>query len=361
MNDVHRWRVPGRVNLIGEHLDYNGGAALPMAIDRALVLKVRGRTDGQVNCWSEGQHVSFSATATPGTVDGWAAYVAGAVWALGTAGVEVAGADIVLESDLPTGAGLSSSAALTCAVATSLADLAGASLAKTTLAQLGARAENDFVGAPTGLMDQYTVMLAEAGHLLALDFASTPPAYESIPATWATDNLVIAVIDTAVKHSLASGEYAVRRAECERAAAAAGVPLLAQISLDQLLALPGELQPRARHVLTETARVKASITALGRRDWTAFGQMLTASHESLRDDFEVSCPEADAAADAALEAGALGARMTGGGFGGSVICLIAPEKVEGLRGRVEAIFAARGWAQPQVFTVSPSAGAARAD
>jgi len=359
VDDVRRWRVPGRVNLIGEHLDYNGGLALPIAIDRSLLAKVRRREDGLINVWSGGQHVSFPVDAAPGSVDGWAAYVAGSVWGLRSFDVPVAGADIVLETTLPVGAGLSSSAALTCAVAIALADLADANLTREVLAQIGAKAENDFVGAPTGLMDQYTVMLAKAGHALHLDFSTTPPTHRPISVDWTADSLVLAVIDTNVKHSLASGEYAVRRAECEAAAAEAGLEKLAQIGLDELLALPDELRPRARHVLTETARVKASITALARRDWTAFGTMLTASHESLRDDFAVSCPELDVAVEIALEAGALGARMTGGGFGGSVICLIAPQKVDGLRTQVEAAFAARSWSRPNVFTVRPCDGASQ--
>lgn len=359
MDDVRRWRVPGRVNLVGEHLDYNGGAVLPIAIDRALLVKARERDDGIVNVWSRGERASFGVDSGPGSVDGWSAYVAGTVWALKSAGVPVTGADLVLETTLPVGAGLSASAALTCGVALALDDLAGSGLDRPTIADIAARAENDFVGAPTGLMDQYAVLLAEAGHALHLDFSATPPATAAVPVTWADDGLTLAVIDTGVSHELAAGEYAERRRECEAAAAELGLDHLAAIGLDGLLSLDDALKPRARHVLTETARVRAAVTALGRRDWTAFGTMLTASHESLRDDFEVSCPELDAVVEIALESGALGARMTGAGFGGSVIALIPPERVDGLRAAVEAAYAARSWPLPHVFTVAASAGAAR--
>lgn len=359
MDDVRRWRVPGRVNLVGEHLDYNGGAVLPIAIDRALLVKARGRDDGIVNVWSRGERAAFGVDAAPGAVDGWAAYVAGTVWALQSAGVAVSGADLVLETTLPVGAGLSASAALTCGVALALDDLAGSGLDRPAIAGIAARAENEFVGVPTGLMDQYAVLLAEAGHALHLDFATAPPATSSVPVTWGQDGLTLAVVDTGVSHALAAGEYAVRRHECEAAAAELGLDRLAAIGLDGLLRLDDTLKPRARHVLTETARVRAAVTALGRRDWTAFGTMLTASHESLRDDFEVSCPELDTAVEVALESGALGARMTGAGFGGCIIALIPPERIDGLRAAVEAAYAARTWPLPHVFTVAPSPGAAQ--
>ncbi len=361
MDGVRQWRVPGRVNLIGEHLDYNGGAVLPIAIDHSLLLKARSRADGIVNVWSRGDRSTFPVDASPGSVEGWAAYVAGAVWASRAAGIAVTGADLVLETSLPVGAGLSSSAALTCGVALALDDLAGAGLDRRALADVAAAAENGFVGAPTGLMDQYAVLLAEPGHALHVDFATSPPATASVPVTWGEDGLTLAVIDTGVRHAMAGGEYGARRAECAAAAEALGLDRLAAIGLDGLLGLDDALKPRARHVLTETARVRAAITALRRRDWTAFGAMLSASHESLRDDYAVSCEELDTAVDVALSSGALGARMTGGGFGGSAIALLPPESVDGLRVRVEAAFAARGWAPPRVFTVRPSPAACLED
>lgn len=360
MDDVRRWRVPGRVNLIGEHLDHNGGSALPIAIDREVLVKARGRTDGVVNVWSRGERASFTAEVSPGDESGWSAYPAGVVWALREAGVAVTGADLVVESTLPVGAGLSSSAALTCGIALALDDLAGTDLPREEVARIARRAENDFVGTPTGLMDQFAVLFAQQGHAAHLDFGVDPPKVEPVPVDWTADGLVLAVIDTGVHHELAGGEYAERRRECAEAATAAGVDHLAAIGLDGLLSLTDEtLKARARHVLTETTRVRGAVTALRRRDWAAFGAMLTSSHESLRDDFAVSCEELDLVVDAALTSGALGARMTGGGFGGSAIALLAPEQVDALRARVEAAFAARSWAAPHVFTVRPSPAAAR--
>lgn len=360
VDDVRRWRVPGRVNLIGEHLDHNGGAVLPVAIDRSLLIKARGRTDGMVNVWSRGERASFPADVSPGAVTDWSAYVAGAVWALRAAGGRVTGADLVLESDLPVGAGLSASAALTCGVVLALDDLAGIDRPREETARIAQSAENDFVGVPTGLMDQYAVLLAQGGHALRVDFGSAPPAVEHVPVDWTEAGLVLAVIDTGAKHQLAAGEYAERRRECAEAVEAAGVESLAAIGLDGLLSLTDEtLKARARHVLTETTRVRGAVTALRRRDWTAFGGMLTSSHESLRDDFAVSCEELDVAVDAALASDALGARMTGAGFGGSAIALLPAENVDALRARVEAAYAARSWPAPTVFTVRPSPGAAR--
>jgi galactokinase len=362
VDDVRRWRVPGRVNLIGEHLDHNGGAALPIAIDRSLLVKARLRTDGLVNVWSRGERASFPAGTAPGDVSDWSAYAAGVVWALRDAGVAVGGADLVLESTLPVGAGLSSSAALTCGVALALDDLVGAGHSREELARIAQRAENDYVGTPTGLMDQYAVLFAQQGHAVHLDFGADPPTADPVPADWFDDGLVLAVINTGVHHELATGEYAERRSECAAIAEQLGLESLATIGLDGLLSLTDETaKARARHVLTESTRVRGAATALRRRDWTAFGAMLTSSHESLRDDFAVSCEELDVAVDAALASEALGARMTGGGFGGSAIALLAPEKVDRLRARVEAAFAARTWAAPDVFTVRPSPAAARVD
>ncbi|WP_313406049.1 galactokinase [Aeromicrobium sp.] len=360
MDDVRRWRVPGRVNLIGEHLDHNGGAVLPIAIDRSLLVKARGRTDGIVNVWSRGERASFPVDVSPDDVTDWSAYVAGAVWALRAAGGDVTGADLVLESDLPVGAGLSSSAALTCGVVLALDDLAGIDRPREETARIAQAAENDFVGTPTGLMDQYAVLLAQEGHAVRVDFSAPEPSVEHVPVDWADAGLVLAVIDTGAHHQLAAGEYAERRRECAEVATALGLESLASIGLDGLLSLQDEtLKARARHVLTETTRVRGAVTSLRRRDWAQFGAMLTSSHESLRDDFAVSCEELDVAVDAALASGALGARMTGAGFGGSAIALIAPDKVDALRARLEAAHAARSWPDPEVFTVRPSPGAAR--
>jgi galactokinase len=361
VTDVHQWDVPGRVNLIGEHLDYNGGPVLPLAIDRSLTLKARSREDGIVNVWSDAPgtgKASFATSVRPGEVQGWAAYAAGTIWALAEAGHPVPGADLVIESRLPSGAGLSSSAALTCGIAAALDRIQGLGLDRTELALIGQRAESGFVGAPVGLMDQLAVLEGRAGHAVLIDTAATPPTTQLVPVTWEEDGLVLAVITTGAHHALADGEYAARREECERAAAELGLDHLARAGLDATVLLTDEtLKARTRHVLTETARVKAAISAISRRAWPQLGTILTASHASLRDDFQVSCPELDVAVEAALEAGALGARMTGGGFGGSAIALVAPHQVQAVRERVEARYAAQDWARPETFVVHAADGA----
>lgn len=361
MTDVRRWDVPGRVNLIGEHLDYNGGPVLPMAIDRSVTVKARGRDDGTVNVWSDlpgASKASFATSVQPGEIDGWATYAAGTIWSLAQRGHPIPGADLVIESRLPSGAGLSSSAAITCGIASALNDLFRLGLDRTAIALVAQHAEAGFAGAPVGLMDQLAVLEGTAGHAVWIDTATTPHPTKPVALGWEADGLVLVVIATGAHHELADGEYAARREECERAAAELGIDWLASAGLDATVRLEDEtLKARTRHVLTETARVRGAVNAISRRAWPQLGTILTASHASLRDDFQVSCPELDVAVEAALEAGALGARMTGGGFGGSVIALAAPEQVQGLRDRVEARYAAHQWARPEVFVVHAADGA----
>jgi galactokinase len=362
VSDVRRWNVPGRVNLIGEHLDYNGGPVLPMAIDRSLTLKARSRDDGTVNVWSGGpdgpRKATFSTTVQPGDVTGWAQYAAGTVWSLAEAGHRFTGADLVVESTIPSGAGLSSSAALTCGIAAAVDDLFGLGLDRTALALVAQHAESGYVGAPVGLMDQMAVLEGRAGHAVLLDTSVTPHAARAVPVTWEDDGLVLVVINTRAHHALADGEYAARREECERAAEELGLEWLAAAGPDAVLRLTDDtLKARARHVFTETARVRGAVNALTQRAWAQLGTIFTASHASLRDDFAVSCPELDVAVEASLEAGALGARMTGGGFGGSAIALAPSDAVAGLREKVEARYAARDWKRPEVFVVHAADGA----
>lgn len=361
MTDVRRWTVPGRVNLIGEHLDYNGGPVLPMAIDRSLTIKVRPRDDGIVNVWTdraESEKASFPTTVQPGEISGWAGYAAGTVWSLVRAGHTFPGADLVVESQLPSGAGLSSSAALTCGIASALDNLFGFGLGRTPLALIAQHAESGYVGAPVGIMDQLAVLYGEAGHAVLIDTAAAPPTTRTVPIGWEDDGLILLVIATGAHHSLADGEYAARRDECERAAAELGLEWLAKAGPDATVKLTDEtLKARTRHVLTETARVRAAVNAVKRRAWLQLGTIFTASHESLRDDFQVSCPELDVAVEAALEAGALGARMTGGGFGGSVIALVPLDRVAIVRERVEARYEAHGWRRPECFVVHAADGA----
>ncbi|MEO6603991.1 MAG: galactokinase [Aeromicrobium sp.] len=361
MTDVRQWNVPGRVNLIGEHLDYNGGPVLPMAIDRSLTIKVRRRDDDTVNVWTDrpgATKVSFPVLVQPGDVDGWAAYAAGTVWSLLEAGHSFGGVDVVVESDLPSGAGLSSSAALTCGIAAAIDELFELGIDRTELALIAQRAESGYVGAPVGIMDQLAVLYGEVDHAILIDTAAAPPTTRPVPLGWDDAGLVLLVIATGAHHSLADGEYAARREECDRAAAELGLEHLSQAGLDATVTLTDEvLKARTRHVLTETARVRAAVSALNRSAWPQLGAIFTASHESLRDDFEVSCPELDIAVEAAIEAGALGARMTGGGFGGSAIALVPADLATAVRERVEARYAAHSWAAPETFVVHAAGGA----
>ena len=360
------WRAPGRVNLIGEHTDYNDGFALPFALAAGVTVAAGGNPAGQLALASRQQPERVSvpvAGLAPGRAGGWAAYPAGVAWALRSAGYPVSGANLAVDADLPPGAGLSSSAALECAVALALAGLAGLDISRPALAALARRAENDFAGAPTGVMDQLAVLLCEAGHALLLDCRSGETA--AVPLDAAAAGAVLLVIDTRARHSLTGGGYGDRRAECAAAAAALGVGSLRDLDGDGEAAARVErladpvLRRRARHVLTENRRVLAAARLLRRGQVAGVGELLSQSHASLRDDFEVSWPEADAAVAAACAAGALGARMTGGGFGGSVIALAPAGRAGPAGAAVTGEFARRGWPAPEITRVSPGPGAHR--
>lgn len=333
--------APGRVNLIGEHLDYNGGQSLPIALSCRTYAAVAPRTDRRLVLESlqSPERVELDVDDLDDPVEDWAAYVAGVVWALGLGGT---GYDIVVDGQVPTGAGLSSSAALECAVAVGVCAAAGVTRSRAELVQGCVRAENEYVGAPTGAMDQTVAMFGQAGRALLIDFA----AHRSRLVPWEPPGELV-VIDTRAAHALVGGEYAERRRTCEAAAAELGVPRLAAADPQSV---EGLLDPvarrRARHVVTETARVAAAVGALEAGAWERFGSLMTESHQSLRDDYEVSCRELDLAVEAALEAGALGARMTGGGFGGSAIALVPPGVAGAVRDAVTTAFAAAGLAPP---------------
>jgi galactokinase len=357
------WRAPGRVNLIGEHTDYNDGFALPFAIGAGICVAAAARDDGMLALTSRQQGEQVVAvpvrSLAPGQPGGWAAYPAGMAWALMSAAHRVGGASLAIDADLAAGAGLSSSAALVCAAGLALADLYQLAVPRAELAALGRRAENDFVGAPTGLMDQLAVLLCQAGHALLLDCRAATGS--AVPLDTVAAGLDLLVIDTRARHELTDGGYSARRQACENAARAIGVRALRDVTDASALSQLGDplLLRRARHVVTENRRVldTADLLRAGRLD--GIGPLLTASHSSLRDDFEVSWSEADAAVEAALQAGALGARMTGGGFGGSVIALVPAGATADVTAAVAARFARRGWRSPVIEPAVPSPAACR--
>ncbi|WP_405540614.1 galactokinase [Streptomyces sp. NBC_00075] len=364
------WAAPGRVNLIGEHTDYNDGFVMPFALPHTALAAVSRRTDGVLRLHSsdiEGGVVELRVgDLTPESDRNWTAYPSGVVWALKDAGHTAVsgGADIHLTSTVPTGAGLSSSAALEVVVALALNDLYELGLQGWQLARLCQRAENVYVGAPTGIMDQTASACCTAGHALFLDTRDL--SQDQIPFDLAAEGMTLLVVDTQVKHSHSEGEYGKRRAGCERGAELLGVDALRDVpyeDLDAALARLGdeeEVRRLVRHVVTEDHRVERVVALLkSGGDTRAIGPILTEGHASLRDDFQVSCPELDLVVESAVESGALGARMTGGGFGGSAIVLVEAEDADRVGKAVEEAFGAAGYTAPRVFAAVPSAGARR--
>jgi galactokinase len=362
------WAAPGRLNLIGEHTDYNDGLALPFGIEQRALCAVRRRSDDRLRLISReaGRRELSLALSGPNQVQGWAAYVAGVAWALAEDGATPTGLDVLIESDVPVGAGLSSSAAIECASVVAMAELWGHPRGPVALARLAQRAEVEVAGMPCGLMDQLSSMCAREGHTLAVDFQSL--SVEHVPLDLASAGLALLVIETRAPHALVEGAYAERRRACTEAARLLHVGSLREARLEALPRLEETpiLQRRARHVLTEIARVQASLGLLRAalepgqaRRLAELGPLLRASHASLRDDFEVTVPHLDVAAEEAERAGALGARMVGGGFGGSVLALVASQDVEHVTHAVTHAYAARGWQAPRFFDARPGGGAAR--
>jgi galactokinase len=356
------WAAPGRVNLIGEHTDYNDGYVLPLAIDRVARVAAARRPDTRLRVWSTREPDPVECDlADAAAVRGWAGYLTGVAWALGVD----RGADLLVDSDVPVGAGLSSSAAVECATALALAELFGLADDRTGLARACQRAENEVVGAPTGIMDQMASLHGRAGSALFLDCRTL--VVEPVPLDLSAAGVALLVVDTRAAHDLAGGGagggadggYAERREACRQAAAALGVPALRDATPEQVEGLPEPLRRRARHVVTENVRVLAVVDALRAGRWESVGRLLAASHTSLRDDFEVSVAELDTAATAVTEAGALGARLTGGGFGGSIVALLPADRVDTAAAGVRDAFADRGWPLPQSFPVAPADGARR--
>jgi galactokinase len=365
------WSAPGRVNLIGEHTDYNDGFVLPFAIDRRTLVALGTRDDGMLRVAStfsdevvELAVADLAAAQADGSLRGWTAYPLGVAWALGQFGADlsaVSGADLLFDSNLPVGAGLSSSAAIESAMALALNEVWQLGLPRETLALVGQRAENDVVGAPTGIMDQSASLLGRQDAAVFLDCRSLESRV--VPLGLAAAGLTIAVINTGVMHAHSIGGYGERRASCEAGARALGVVSLRNVTVDELDAARATLDDvtfrRVRHVVTENQRVLDTVRLLETEGAAAIGPLLDASHRSLRDDFEVSVPELDLAVETALENGALGARMTGGGFGGSAIALVPIDSVSRLQVAVDGAFAEHGLGAPETFVVRPSDGAMR--
>ncbi|MGW3766376.1 galactokinase [Actinomadura verrucosospora] len=360
------WRAPGRVNLIGEHTDYNDGFVLPFALPHGVSVAAARRDDGVVEVRSLQAAATVTAPVDGGTVAAenwpadreWAAYPVGVARVLREHGT--GGASLLIDSDLPQGAGLSSSAALECATALALCDLHGVEIDRPALARLAQRAENEQVGMPCGLMDQSASLLCTPGRALMLDCRSGLSS--QVPFDPAASGMVLLVVDTRASHALTGGDYGRRRAECEEAASLLGVEALRDVK-DLAAALAALRDPvlrrRVQHVVTENHRVEAAVGLLRADALPELGAMLNASHLSLRDQFEVSWPEADAAVDAAVRAGARGGRMVGGGFGGSAIVLTPAARAQKVRDAITAAYADRGWTAPEFLEAPPSEGAHR--
>jgi galactokinase len=359
------WQAPGRVNLIGEHTDYNEGFVLPFAIDKTARVAVAVRPDSTARLLStygdQGLATADLDALEPGSAKGWTKYPLGVVWALQQRGIAVPGLDLLLDSDVPLGAGLSSSHAIECAVITALNELTGAGMAPEEMVLATQRAENDFVGAPTGIMDQSASLRGSKGQAVFLDCRDQ--SVRLVPFNAEAAGLVMLVVDTKVSHSHADGGYASRRASCERGAELLGVKALRDVQVGDLEGATRLLDEvtyrRVRHVVTENSRVLQTVELLASDGPGAIGALLDASHASMRDDFEISCPELDLAVETARANGAIGARMTGGGFGGAAIALTPVAMEQQVRAAVERAFAEAGYTAPGIFTVTPAAGAMR--
>jgi galactokinase len=351
--------APGRVNLIGEHIDYSEGLVLPFAIAARTYAAIATRADGLVRIASQQRKEQIFSIdikdVKPGSPGDWEKYVLGVIWALGAE----AGFDIFIDGHVPAGAGLSSSAALECSVAVGINELLGLKKSLPDLARATQKAENDYVGMPCGIMDQSVSLMATAGSALLLDCRDL--STELIPFDVARAGLELLIIDTAAHHALVDGGYAERRASCESVAKKLSVASMRNLSRAELEAGCSKITDteylRARHAVTEIERVLAAVVALRASDFVTLGKLINESHISLRDDYTVSCPELDCAVDAALDAGALGSRMVGGGFGGSAIALVKVSDVDAVKSAVLSAFEKAHFKKPRFFTSSPSHGA----
>jgi len=351
--------APGRVNLIGEHIDYSQGFVLPFAISYRTTAALRRRNDQIIRVRSK-QRVDDVITTSiselaPGSHGGWERYVLGVIWALDIS----YGVDVEIDGDVPLGAGLSSSAALECAVALGLNEMFSLGLGKKELALLTQKAENVYVGVPCGIMDQSVSLMAEAGSALLLDCRDLSTTL--VPFDLGASGLELLIIDTQAHHALVDGEYAKRRQACESANSKLRIASLRDIDISALMAakdlLSDEEFKRAHHAVSEMTRTLAAVDVLLQKDFVALGALITQSHISLRDDYEVSCPELNCAVDVALAHGALGARMVGGGFGGSAIALTPQDQINEIKNAIADAFNSAQFAEPRFFTSLPSEGA----
>lgn len=354
------WSAPGRVNVIGEHVDYQNGLCLPIALPRRTWVALRQRDDGRVRLASRQMNQSYELAlddVRPGHPTGWGSYPAGVLKLLTEAGYAVTGADLLVSSQVPVGAGLSSSAALEAAVGAAASEAFGLGLladdsSRAELAELCRRAENEIAGAPTGGMDQAAALRSRAGHALLLDCRDN--SIEHLPFDPDGQGLALLVINTRAHHSLVDGQYGERRASCERAAEQLGVGTLRDVPFEEVDDALGRLtdpllRRRAEHVIREIERVREAGRSLKEGDYGSLGLLLVASHASLRYLFEVSCPELDLAVDTAIQNGALGARMTGGGFGGSAIALVRADQAADITHAIEYSFLSTGYRVPEIF------------
>jgi galactokinase len=350
--------APGRVNLIGEHVDYSDGFVLPFAISSRTTVAIKKRSDQKIRLASAQRHSSIFETTVsdlkPKSEGKWERYPLGVIWVLGIK----EGLDIYVDGKVPLGAGLSSSAALECSVATALNELFKLNLDVRDLARATQKAENDFVGMPCGIMDQSISLMGKSGHALLLDCRDL--STKLVPMDLAASDLELLIIDTQAHHSLVDGGYAERRAACESAAAKLS-KTMRELTFTELLANKDKLTEiefkRAHHAVTEIARVLETVKALEAKDFKTVGKLINQSHVSLRDYYNVSCPELDVAVEAALSAGALGSRMVGGGFGGSAIALVTRANIEQTKSAVTNAFAEKGFKAPRFFESLPSEGA----
>jgi galactokinase len=345
--------APGRVNLIGEHTDYNGGFVLPCAIDYRVAIAISPALDGEGALFS----TDFDEARALGEEadDSWAGYPRGVAWAMRQNGAEVPTFRAAFAGDVPLSSGLSSSAAIEAATALALDALFGLELSKKDLALLCQRAENDFVGVPTGIMDQYASLLSSAGSALLIDCRSLEA--ETVPLDLEEAGLTLLVCDTRVERGLADTGYEDRRKTCENAARTLGVRELRDANEEDLSRLGGDELKRARHIVLENARVLEAVRALREEDFSAFGRLMYDSHLSMRDDFEISTPELDAFVETAREAGAPGARLTGAGFGGCAIALVAEAEDETLTVSTRHRFTEENFKEPAFYRLHPAAGA----